>query len=236
MGITSLSLFIIILIAASITIAVSVRRKARNTGTFMPPPQQPYFPPPQAPYPLQAPYAPQAPYPPPAYAPPAPAPYAPPPQAPDAVTAANGYQLLLPQFGPTDNAIISIALVAQGKVYFHATQNGTGVFGGGLDIISGRRQPNEDVLATVRRILTEETGWTGRPIATVGHAQWDVGRGKENEVCYAVLLDLPPNAPLPAKGMTTWAARPDLPTLRDLGARAQIACDFAGHALSAAGA
>ncbi|GAB3881774.1 hypothetical protein GCM10029964_038420 [Kibdelosporangium lantanae] len=159
-----------------------------------------------------------------------------PPQAPDAVTAANGYQLLLPQFGPTDNAIISIALVAQGRVYFHATKTGTGVFGGGLDIISGRRQPNEDVLTTVRRILTEETGWTGRPIATVGHAQWDVGQGKENEVCYAVLLDLAPNAPLPAKGMTTWAARSELPTLRDLGARAQIAVDFAGHALSAAGA
>jgi hypothetical protein len=171
--------------------------------------------------------------------PPAPAPAMPPgyrPQPQDhAVTAANGHQLLLPQFGPGDQAIISVAVVAQGKVYLRAMPNGTGVFGGGLDIVSGRRQSHEDVLTSVRRILDEETGWTGRALATVGHASWDLGSGKENEVCYAVLLDLPPDAPLPAAGLTTWAARSDLPALRDLGPRAQIACDFAGHALSAAG-
>lgn len=152
------------------------------------------------------------------------------------VTAANGYQLLMPQFTPGYKAIISIAIVAHGKVCFRAMPNGTGVFGGGLDLISGRRHPTEDVLTTVRRILAEEMGgWTGRPLATVGHAEWDLGYGQEHEVCYAVLLDLPPNAPLPAAGMCTWAGRGDLPGLQDLGPRAPVACKFAADALSAAG-
>lgn len=194
---------------------------------------------PQAPYPQQAQVAP--PVPPPSVPfpaqPPAGAPVPGAPQPQDQfVTAANGYQLLLPQFTPGQQAIISIAVVAHGKVCFRGMPSGTGVFGGGLDIISGRRQPTEDVLTSVRRILAEETGgWTARPLATVGHAQWDLGAGQENEVCYAVLLDLPPGAELPAVGMTTWAARQDLGTLRDLGTRAPVACDFAGHALSAAG-
>ncbi|ALG13406.1 hypothetical protein [Kibdelosporangium phytohabitans] len=211
------------------------------------PPGQPPYPPPQGQYPPQGQFAPQPGYPPPAAPPPPPPPPAPQPpvgmppgyqpQPQDqAVTAANGYQLLLPQFAPGQAAIISIAVVAQGKVYFRAMPNGTGVFGGGLDIISGRRQGAEDVLTSVRRILAEETGgWTGRPLATVGHAQWDLGAGQENEVCYSVLLDIAPGAPLPAVGMTTWASREDLGTLRDLGTRAPVACDFASHALSSAG-
>ncbi|CAM4065630.1 NUDIX hydrolase [Kibdelosporangium persicum] len=194
-------------------------------------PSQGYAPPQPPGYPPQPPLPPQQP-PPPAAMPPG---YQPQPQD-QVVTAANGYQLLLPQFAPGQQAIISLAVVAQGKVWFRAMPNGTGVFGGGLDIISGRRQPTEDVLTSVRRILAEETGGlTGRPLATVGHAQWDLGSGQENEVCYAVLLDIQPGAPLPAVGMTTWASRQDLATFRDLGPRAPVACDFADKALSAAG-
>jgi hypothetical protein len=247
----NLLIFLVILVVVVVVLQVSQRNKARSQS-YRPPqyPQQPMVPP----YPPQYPPQPGQ-YPPQQLQYPSQQPYYPPqpavqnPAVPNAlppgyrpqptdqyVTAAQGYQLLLPQFGPDQKAIISIAVVAQGKVCFRATQTGTGVFGGGLDLISGRRQPHEDVLTSVRRILAEETGgWTGRPLATVGSAQWDLGAGQENEVCYAVLLDPQPNDQLPAVGMTTWAARADLAHLRDLGPRAQIACQFAGDALSAAG-
>ncbi|WP_084425718.1 NUDIX hydrolase [Kibdelosporangium aridum] len=203
----------------------------------MAPPPQAFAPPqghPPQGYPPQG-YAPQG-YAPQPQLPPPPQPgYQPQPQD-QFVTAANGYQLALPQFTPDHRAIISIAVVAQGKVCLRAMPNGTGVFGGGLDLVSGRRHPTEDVLTTVRRVLAEEMGgWTGRPLATVGHAEWDLGNGQEHEICYAVLLDLPPNAPLPAAGMCTWAARGDLASLKDLGPRAPVACKFADDALSAAG-
>jgi hypothetical protein len=232
----------LILIAVVVVIVVNNKKK-QPPNQYGPPgyPPPPGYGPPPPGYPPQG-YAPPQ-YPPqPQFVPQPP----PPPQMPQAgyqpqphdqfVTAANGHQLLLPQFAPGQQAIISIAVVAQGKVCFRAMPGGTGVFGGGLDIISGRRQGAEDVLTSVRRILAEETGgWTGRPLATVGHAQWDLGMGQENEVCYAVLLDIPPNTPLPTVGMTTWAARADLPTLKDLGPRAPVACKFAEDALSAAG-
>jgi hypothetical protein len=211
-------LILVVVLGVGAVVVVTNRRKAKASQYFPPPYfQQPPPMPPQA-------YAPQA----------APAGYRPQPQD-QAVTAAGGYQLLLPQFGPTDQAIISIAVIAQGKVYLRATPNGTGVFGGGLDIVSGRRRSDEDVLTSVRRVLAEQTGWTGRPLATVGHASWDLGSGKENEICYAVLLDIAPTSPLPAAGITTWATQADLPALRDLGPRAQMACDFAGRALAAGG-
>jgi hypothetical protein len=241
-------LLIVLIVLAGVVIGLKIYQgKTKPPQSYMPPQfQQP--PPPMAPYPQQQQMYPpqQAMYPPqPAYAPQPPQQPAMPaalppgyqPQPSDQyVTAAQGHQLLLPQFGPADRAIISIAVVAQGKVYFRATQNGTGVFGGGLDIISGRRQPHEDVLTSVRRILAEETGgWTGRPLATVGNAQWDLGSGQENEVCYSVLLDVQPNSQLPVAGMTTWTGRADLAHFRDLGPRAEVACRFADQALSSAG-
>ncbi|RSM76783.1 hypothetical protein DMH04_36340 [Kibdelosporangium aridum] len=237
---------LILIIVVVVIVANNNKKKQGPPNQYYGPPG--YGPPPPG-YPPQG-YGPQGYAPPPGMAPP-PQAFAPPPQgyAPpmpppgyqpqpqdQAVTAANGYQLALPQFTPGHRAIISIAVVAQGKVCLRAMPNGTGVFGGGLDLISGRRHPTEDVLTTVRRVLAEETGgWTGRPLATVGHAEWDLGNGQEHEICYAVLLDLPPNAPLPSAGMCTWAARGDLASLKDLGPRAPVACKFAEEALAAAG-
>ncbi|MEV4316060.1 hypothetical protein [Actinocrispum sp. NPDC049592] len=239
MGLYSLLTFLVVLVTAVIVISVSLRKRNAPTQQYMPPYQQqppmmPPYPQQQMPYPAYPPQ--QVQYPPqqaPAQMPPG---YQPRPTD-QAVTAANGYQLLIPQFGPQNlNVIISVAVVAQGKVFFRAMPNGTGVFRGGLDLVSGRRQAQEDALTTVRRVLAEETGgWTGRPIATVGYASWDLGNGKETDICYAVLLDLPPNGQLPAAGMGTWAAKADLPQFRDLGPRAQMACKFAEDALSACG-
>lgn len=100
-----------------------------------------------------------------------------------------------PAEGP--DVVAAVITDGDGRVFVQRRSPDRPLFPGMWDIVGGHREPEEDVLETLRREIVEETGWSlRRVIAPLGPCEWTGNDGRHRtELDYLVEVDGDLSAP-----------------------------------------